>query len=428
VRSLQLHGKEVEAAPAGARVAVGLTGGGINHHSISRGQTLVAGDFWSPSWMLDCHLTVLPDTGWEIEQGQRVRVHLGTAEVFARVSVLEGERIGPGQEGWAQLRLEEPVLARARDRLVLRSYSPVTTIAGGHVAEVIPRKRRSMREGERARLGARIGPEPEEALGALLEAEGWKGVDVATLPQRVGYPPARLRAATELLLAGGRCVRAEGYLFSASTFNEGQARILGALSTFHREAALRPGMPLEELRQALPKQSGAGLAEATLRHLTLGGALQVNRGLARLADFSPALSEKQEKVRETLRQLLEEAGLAVPGLAELAESAGGAPEEVEGILRLMEAQGEVVVVEGGLFMTRKALDRAGDAVVAALGGRSGLGPTDFRDVLGVTRKYLLPVLRYLDVKGVTTRLGEDRTVAEVLPDGWGTSREEDAYH
>jgi selenocysteine-specific elongation factor len=427
VRSLQLHGKEVEKAPAGARVAVGVTGGGVTHRTISRGQTLVTGSGWSASWMLDCYLSVLPDTGWEIEQGQRVRVHLGTAEVLSRVSVLEGDRLGPGQEGWVQLRLEEPVLARARDRLVLRSYSPVTTIAGGQVAEVLSPKRRSLKEGEGALLKARIGPHPDKALGALLEAAGWKGVNVGALPQRLGLAPARIGSATDLLLAEGLCVAVEDQLFSSSTWDLGQSRVLDALSSFHREQALKPGMPLEELRQALPKQSGQGLGEAILRKLAEAGALRVERGLARLSAFSPKLSLKQVGVRESLRTLLEGSDLAVPGLAELADSAGGTTEEVEAILRLMEAQGEVVAMEGGLFIGREALRRAGAAVVTTLGGRSGLGPADFREVLGVTRKYLLPVLRYLDVMGVTTRMGEDRIVAKVLPDGWGTSGEGNTY-
>jgi len=422
VRSLQLHGKGVNEAPAGTRVAVGITGGGVTHRNISRGQTLVTGSGWSASRMLDCFLTVLPDTGWEIKRGQRVRVHLGTAEVLSRVSVLQGDRLGPGQEGWVQLRLEEPILARVRDRLVLRSYSPLTTIAGGQVAEVLPPKRRSLKSGEEDLLKARIGPDPEKALEALLETAAWKGVSVGTLPQRLGQAPARAQSATETLLGKGLGVSVDDHLFSSSTWGIGKSRILEALSIFHSQEALKPGMPLEELRQTLPRQSGQGLGEAVLRHLAETGAIRVDRGVARLADFSPELSSKQARVRDGLRKRLEESGLAVPGLGELADAVGGDAEEVEAILRLMESQGEVVALEGELFFARKALNRAGTAVVTSLGGRSGLGPADFREVLGVTRKYLLPVLRYLDVEGITTRVGEDRTVADRLPDGWGTWR------
>ncbi|MGW8267844.1 MAG: SelB domain-containing protein, partial [Longimicrobiales bacterium] len=278
----------------------------------------------------------------------------------------------------------------------------------------------SLKEGERDRLKARIGSDARKALSALLESAAWKGVSFDTLPQRLGQAPARIRSATDGLVGEGFSVSVNDHLFSSSIWEMGESRILEALSAFHGEEALKPGMPLEELRQKLPRQSGPGLGEAVLRRLAQTGALRVERGLARLADFSPELSGRQARVRDTLRERLAESGLAVPGVGELADAVGGGVEEVEAILRLMEAQGEVVAVEGGLFIGREALNRAGAAVVATLGGRSDLGPADFREVLGVTRKYLLPVLRYLDVKGITTRMGEDRTVANVLPDGWGT--------
>jgi len=420
VRSLQLHGQEVGEARAGARVAVGVTGGGISHQTISRGQALVTGEGWSASWMLDSHLTVLPDTGWEIEQGQRVRVHIGTAEVLARVSLLGGERLGPGDAGWAQLRLEEPVLARVRDRLVVRSYSPLTTIAGGRVGEVLPAKRRRLEEGEEARLMARIGDDPAEALRALLEGVAWEGVALDELPQRLGYSPPTIRSATDLLLAEGGCVAVESRLFAPSAWERGEELILGALHSFHESDPLKPGMPLEELRQTIPKGSGPGLGEAILRRLGDTGSLRVHRGLAHLSGFSPKLSPEQSLVRDKIRRSLEVSGLAVPGLPELAENAETSHREAEAILRLMEAEGELVVLEGGIFLGNQALHRAGASVVGTLGGSAGLGPADFREVLGVTRKYLLPLLRYLDTVGITTRVGEARSVARELPEGWGT--------
>ena len=104
--------------------------------------------------MLTALIHVLPETGWRVEAGQRVRVHIGTAEVMARCAVLQGEAVEPGEEGWVQLRMEGPVLARARDAFVLRSFSPMTTIAGGRVAEIAPPRRSSLRDADFVRLGA----------------------------------------------------------------------------------------------------------------------------------------------------------------------------------------------------------------------------------------------------------------------------------
>jgi selenocysteine-specific elongation factor len=420
VRSLQLHGKEVDEASAGGRVAVGVAGGGVSHQDLSRGQTLVTGEGWTPSRMLTCHVRVLRDTGWEIEEGQRIRVHLGTAEVLARAVLLEGDRLGPGDEGWAQLRLEAPLLARARDHLVIRSYSPVTTIAGGRVAEVLPEKRRHLGSGEDAQLEALTGNDPGKGLEALLLSAGWRGVAFPALPQLLGYSPVRIRAAVDRLRNNEGGVRVEDQIFSASVWEEGRDRMLGTLSSFHRERPLKPGMPLEELRQALPRRSGPGLGESILRALTREGEIRIVQGLALRSGFSPELSNRQEASRDYLRSTLEAAGLSVPSLRELAEGAGASVDEIAEILRLMEAQGEVLGLEGVLFFHRDAIRRAGVAVVEGLGGSANLGPADFREVLGITRKYLLPVLRYLDTVGITTRVGEDRAVADALPDGWGT--------
>jgi len=420
VRSLQLHGKEVDEARAGARVAVGLTGSGISHKALRRGQTLVAGESWAPSRMLDVRLQVLPETGWAVEQGQRVRVHLGTAEVLARVVLLGGDYLGPEEEGWVQLRLEKPLLARARDHLVIRSYSPVTTIAGGRVAEVDPDKRRRLRDGEGERLAARVGTDPEAALVALLEDRGRRGASARALPQLLGFSPERVEAGVNALARSGGCVRVDNLLFGAHAWQEATTRIRDSLSGFHRVEPLKPGMPLQELRQSLPPDTGHGLAEAVLKALSEDGEVRLDRGLAVLAGFQPSLTTEQDSLRESIRGRLGESGLAVPSPGEMAEAFGASLEEVRGILRLMEAQGELVALEGELFLPRKAVLEAGSALVENFGGQSGLGPAAFRDVLGISRKFLLPLLRHFDTLGITTRVEEDRTVAKTVPDGWGT--------
>jgi selenocysteine-specific elongation factor len=187
---------------------------------------------------------------------------------------------------------------------------------------------------------------------------------------------------------------------------------------------LKPGLPKEELRQALPKQSASGLSEAILKTLVAEGSIKLNRGLIALANFVPELDERQSAVQAKIRTALGSAGLSVPGLQEISDGVQARVEEVEAILKLMEGQGEVLGLEGSMFFLREAIEKAGFDLVNSLGGKGELGPADFREVLGVSRKFLLPILRYFDVVGVTTRVGENRTVGESLPEGWGTFEEE----
>ncbi len=418
VRSLQVHGRQVDDARAGSRVAVGLSGSGISHQELERGQALVQGGGWKVSSMLTCRISVLEDSRWDLEQGQRVRVHLGTSEVLARAALMEEESLGSGEEGWVQLRLEAPILARVRDRLVLRTYSPVTTLGGGVVAEVLPRKRRALAPGEGALLRARLSRDSGEGVMALLEMEGWNGVPRLALPQRTGLSPGALEEAVARILAEGRGREVEEVLFSRGRWEEGRRRLLEALDEYHRREPLRPGRPLEELRQVLPGSMGPRLAEAIIQGLSGEGTLELRRGFAALAGFCPTLSPAQEVLRGRIRSALQEAGLAPPSLRELTAELGGEGSLVEALLRVMEGSGEVVALEDGLFFRRDAVVEAGTGLVGSLGGADNLGPSDFRDALPLTRKHLLPLLRYFDTVGITTRRDENRSVARELPKGW----------
>jgi len=360
---------------------------------------------------------VLPGTGWELEQGQRVRVHLGTSEVLARATLMEGDLLREGEEGWVQLRLEEPLLARARDHLVLRSYSPVTTLGGGVVVEVSPRKRRALAPGEAELLRTRLHGAPAAALSALLEFEGWAGVPRSALPQQTGLSPALAEEAACALLDRGDCREVDGVLFSRVFWDRGERRILESLEEYHRQEPLRPGRPLEELRQALPGTMGPRLSEAVIQHLASSGRVDLQRGTAARAGYRPTLTQAQRELQGRIRAILEKGGLAPPNLREMSEDLGGEG-EIEPLLRLMEVSGEVLALEDGLFLLRDSVRKAGAILVESRGGASDLGPADFREDLPLTRKHLLPLLRYFDTVGITTRRVEMRSVAQELPEGW----------
>jgi selenocysteine-specific elongation factor len=194
VRGLQVHGLQVDHAEAGERTAVAITGGEIALNSAERGQVLVAEGAWEATGMLTAELRIVQGTDWLVKHGQRVRVHLGTSEVMARVVTLEGSEVRPGDVGWVQLRLERPILARTGDRFVIRSYSPVTTIGGGVVAEALASKRKKLRAQEASELQTIIHGDAESALGAVLRLASWRGIAVAQVPIRTGLPPDACRS------------------------------------------------------------------------------------------------------------------------------------------------------------------------------------------------------------------------------------------
>ncbi len=406
VRGLQAHGRDEEEANAGERVAVALVGPGVDHRSLGRGQTLVAGEGWQETMMLTVRLSLLDESPWPVESGRRVRVHLGTSESMARVVLLDREVVQPGGEAWAQLRLESPVVARARDHLVLRSFSPVTTIGGGVVAEPMPGKRKRLTTADRSELDAILGGTPGAAVRAVLRLASWGGVGVDEIPICAGCLPEEAKrevaGAPDVVSAGGR-------VFSADVTLQGEALFVERTEAFHQRWPLRRGIPLQELRQGLPGRAHPDLADALLQRLAREGRLALSGGVAALSGFRPEPNEEQDRARQALEAIYREAGLGAPFTGELPPELGGRSDLRELLVFLVD-QGCLKALEDDLFVWSEALEAGARRIQERLGGRSGLGPTDFREVIPLSRRHLLPLLGYYDSTGVTVRRADGREV------------------
>ncbi|RMH15408.1 MAG: hypothetical protein D6701_10080, partial [Gemmatimonadetes bacterium] len=195
------------------------------------------------------------------------------------------------------------------------------------------------------------------------------------------------------------------------------ADVEAAVDAFHRDEPLRPGLPVERLRALVPPGAPARLVDALLEGARAAGRLDVREGAVHRPDFAPRLSERQRALRERIVEALAAAGLQPPPVADLPNGLGTEPDTWP-VLKLLEREGVVVPLADDLYAHRDALAGAARAVVEALGGREGLGPTDFREALPVSRRHLMPILALFDRTGVTLRDGEGRSVADALPPEW----------
>ncbi len=408
VRAVQVHGVQVERANAGERTALALTGAAVRRGLVARGDVLVTDGSWSPSWMLTVALHALEESGWRIGHGQRVRVHLGTVEVMSRVALFGIEEAEPGGSVPAQLRLETPVVARCGDRFVVRSYSPVTTIAGGVVLEPAPPKRKRLSDRERDALDglARGGIRAVRAAAALA---GWKGLEEGMLGVRAGWGGGAPDIARKGLW------RLDGVLFDAGIAADAEARLLRTVRRHHDLHSLAPGAPLADLRAALPSHAHPRLANGIASRLEIAGRLIVQGRIARLPEFRAAFSPEEEELSRRILGVLGEAGLAGPATSELEEQVSGHP-RTGPVLDFLAAEGRILLLGDAYWVATAALDQAANRVVRELGGKEGLGPADFRRVLPVTRKHLIPILAHFDSRGVTQRLESGRRVAARLPE------------
>ncbi|HET9041385.1 MAG TPA: selenocysteine-specific translation elongation factor, partial [Gemmatimonadales bacterium] len=327
VRSIESYGRTLEQSEPGARTAVGLAG--VTREDAHRGTWLVAADAaWASSPVLDVELGLQSDAHRAIASRSRVRVHLGTAEVMARVQ--PRAPIEPGGRGLARLVLERPLVARGGDRFVVRSYSPVTTIGGGRVLDPEPPRRRAAWP---PALGSSI---PAERLDALLERRPG-GIAATTLPLLLGLPPAEAagvaRARVEVRLVGDRWVR-------EATLRDLGARALASLKAYHRAHPSDRGMPLETLRHGL--RAPEPLVEHVLADAASAGRLRLQDGVAVQSGFVPRVEGGDAEIERVVR-ILEEAELSPPSLAELERQTGR--RDVAAILRLAAQAGRVEAVE-----------------------------------------------------------------------------------
>ncbi|MYA10493.1 MAG: selenocysteine-specific translation elongation factor [Gemmatimonadetes bacterium] len=413
VRAVQVHGEQVDEAVAGQRTALALTGVAVRRGLIGRGDVLVSHPAWRPSMMLTVQLTALRRSGWKLEAGQRVRVHLGTVEVMARLALFGAAEVPPGEPAFAQLRLEAAVVARSGDRFVIRSYSPVTTIAGGVVLEPVPPKRKRLSRGDRTALEA-VARGGEHAVRGVATLAGWAGLDVTAAGVEAGWR-GPLRSfpdePPEDGAAGGRPVLIEAALYDPMIVAAGEDLILGALGRYHESRSLEAGAPLEVLRSSLPRQARRGLADGLAARLIGGGRVVIEGRLARLAGFEAVPSPAEEELAGRIMARLAETGLQGPTTPELSASLSRHVDALGPVLGFLAAKGRIRLLGDAFWVPAKELDRAAARVVKKLGGRAGLGPADFREVLPVTRKHLIPLLGHLDAEGVTHRADGARKVS-----------------
>lgn len=425
IRHLQVHGREVEEAVAGQRVAANLVG--VDHQALHRGQVLVRPGTLEATRWLAVRLQWLPRAPWPLRHQERVRVHAGAAEVLGRVRLLEPVRPWkPGEAGWALIRLEEPLVVAPGDRFVVRTYSPARTAGGGVVADV--GRVWSRRHTPGRWLAAFLADDPADGLTARLERAGLPRPATA-LARELGQPIRRIEQALARAEAAGRVRSLPGGHWVAAPAAEALARQARAtLERHHQERPLEAGMSRDALLHALwraargaadartgdrpvPEAEARAGLQALLETWIAAGVLAADDDRLRLPDWEPGGTAADRQHLERLAAVYRQGGLAPPASAEEAAATAGVPvADALGLLSILERQGRVVRVDTGLWFTPEALVDAWRRLVAL---ERQVGPftvAQARDALGVTRKWALPLLEYFDRRRWTRREGDLRRV------------------
>ena len=410
VRSIEVHGRAAPRAEPGRRVALALVG--VSREQVERGAVVVSEAGWTASRAMDVSLTMLPEAAPRLRPRVRVRVHHGTAEVLARV-VLPPEADARSSRVAARLLLESPVVARAGDRFVVRSYSPVTTIGGGTVVDPGDWSAEDPRARRRKAAPIAVLPASDADLVSLLvQRRGPRGMERVRLEVAAGMDRPRLAAAVATAL-GGPLIETGGWLVAASEVKTLAEHLSEALDGFHSGHPLEPGMPIQSWRASVgetpPPRLLVDLAE---QRLVSEGRIARDTALVRRAGWTPQLHGKDQQLRSTLLAQLERSGAEPPSVGELAALHPGA--DVAGLLRLMAREGLVVAVGKDRFYEAGALRAERERIVTLLTELGSATPAAIRERLGRSRKWLIPLLEWCDTQGITLRKGDERVLGSAL--------------
>jgi selenocysteine-specific elongation factor len=409
VRGLHSGGKPIERAVAGQRTAVNLSG--IDHAEIQRGMVLGAPGVFNPTKKVDARITLLPSAR-PLKNRARAHFHQGSAEAIAEIVLLEGAELAPGGSALAQLRLDGEMLVLPGDRFILRQFSPVVTIGGGVVIDSAARRHRRDDPAAREFLETLEHGDREEFLAALAEAAP-RGLTLDDVRARTGWVEAEIRDAAKKLAEQNRLrILSEQplTLAAAQAVEKCAAALREGVEQFHSANPLLPGIPKQELRGRAGNPRPE-VFDAALDDLVKAKAVAVTGGLVQRAGREIALSAEEARAKKLIEQAFEGAGLSVPSVSAVLEKLPVEAGRAQKILAILLREGVLIKVADDFVFHRTAVARLRE-ILAKYHKEQGsrLTMIAFKELAGITRKYAIPLLEYLDREHVTRRVGDERVI------------------
>ena len=409
VRGLQVHGKRRDEALTGQRTAVNL--GGVELEEMQRGLTLAAPESLTITRRVDAVLDLLASAR-PLKHGARVRFHQGTTELLGRIAIAGvDQEIAPGERAAVRIRLESSAALTRGDRFIIRAYSPAMTIAGGQVLDPSPPRSGVRSAAAQTRLGALAADRSRAILQMIADSQAL-GLPLRAVTARAGEPGAEAATIVAALERAGSARRVADRVVASEVMHGLSAQLLRIVADFHQTHPLLDGIPREEARERVFARAHATVFEQILQDLAAAGALVVRDRLA-LPGHRLALSPEESHARDVIEQAYRRAGLKPADPAAVAAEGRVSAAVAETMTALLVRQKLLQRVDTLLFHV-EALRELKTAIqelkTTAPGGRATVDVAMFKDRFGVTRKFAIPLLEWLDRERVTRRVGETRVV------------------
>jgi selenocysteine-specific elongation factor len=398
VRGVEVHGSKTVRAVAGERTALNLAD--IEAAELGRGDVLSEPGRFRAVTQVDCRLDLLRSAK-PLKHRAPVHFHAGTAEIEAEVRLLGGTALmQPGATAYVRLVLREPALLLPGDRFIIRMFSPVVTIGGGVVADLGERRYRKTDDAA-ARLDILAGRQIAPRI-ALLVKEAAYGMGVTELVARTGLRGSDIAdAAVQARLTA----IPPSWFVDGAWFQSARARLVQAVREYHRQQPLQPGIAKQDLRSREMPQAPPLVMDALLAS---AAELVVEGETVRLRSHTLVLKKDEEKARAAIESAFEQAGLATPALAEVLAKSGVEPARARSLMQILLREKRLVKIADDLVFHQSAIEKLRGMLAARKAERFGVGA--FKEWTGISRKYAIPLLEYLDRERITRRDGGERVV------------------
>jgi len=398
VRGLHSHGKPIDTAYAGQRVAINLQG--VDKEEIKRGDSVLLPERLIPTRKIDAKVELLSDSP-ALKSKALVHFHLGTAETVARIILYGRNELLAGEDCYCQFRLRDPVIAMSGDRYIIRRFSPIETIGGGEVLDPLS-YRRSKKESTEDLMTFEKGTLADK-IAAKVKMHGIYGIKVSLIEGWIKAEIPSIKDSLGALREKGTIIQLEDVLIHKIAFDVFRETVKKGMSDFHKKNPLKQGMLKEELRARFnidPRLFG--------NLITAIKDIVIDKEIVRLATFSVALSQVEETEKSRLLGLLEKNGFQPPAKEELSQSLKIDQKHLSDILNLMAKEGSIVRINDSMYITSPVYNKMIADLRSFYNKKPEMTVAEFRDILHTTRKFALPFLEYLDSHKITMRVGDVR--------------------
>ena len=402
-RSIQVHSHDVKEAYGGQRVAVNLAG--VKKEDVPRGEVAAAPGSMTPSMMLDVRLSCLKETGREIKNNSRLHLYHGAREILCKVVLMDREVLMPGEECFAQLRLEENITAKRGDRFVVRFYSPLETVGGGQIVDPCPLKHRRSDKRALAAMEVKLAGDLRGVVQSLIGDHSPAWTQISDIARFASVSVEEARTQAEALARDGEAVHIGRDIYLDPNYvKKVRKEMVSVLNDFHKKNPLKGGMKREELRTRILPDVRISDVDGLLDHFIEKGSIKEAGGLISIASFKVEAGEKLQKLMDRLLGEYRAAGYAPPATDDVV----GGDKQTSQVLDAMLADRRLVRLDPQIYIEAGCYDKALELAYSIIDKNGSVTLAEFRDALGTSRKYAVALLEHFDKNRLTKKVGDAR--------------------